>query len=177
VSSAASETPHGAPSIEVREAAGSAEIEAAGGVVAAAYQAGGFVGDDYLARLRDARDRAASARLLVAVDEDGAVLGSVTFALAGQPYAEVSRPGEAEFRMLGVDPRAGGRGIGAALVQGCIDRARSAGATAIAICTMDQMTAARRVYERIGFVRDPQRDWQPGPDIQLRGYVLDLSSR
>ncbi len=40
---------------------------------------------------------------------------------------------------------------------------------------MTSMTAARRIYERIGFVRDPERDWQPVPDIQLLGYVLPLS--
>ena len=60
-------------------------------------------------------------------------------------------------------------------MQGCIEQARAAGATAIAICTMTSMTAARRIYERIGFVRDPERDWQPDPDIQLLGYVLPLS--
>lgn len=160
--------------IQVREAIGSAEVAAAGEVVDAAYRANGFVDEAYLRRLRDARDRAATARLLVAVDGSGEVLGSVTFALAGQPYSEVSRPGEAEFRMLGVRPDAGGRGVGEALVRGCIEQARGVGATAIAICTMTSMTAARRIYERIGFVRDPARDWQPVPDIQLLGYVLPL---
>jgi ribosomal protein S18 acetylase RimI-like enzyme len=160
--------------VEVREAIGPQEIDAAGRVVDAAYRANGFVDQAYLARLRDASDRAANARLLVAVDGSGEVLGSVTFALAGQPYSEVSRPGEAEFRMLGVRPDAGGRGVGAALVRGCIEQARAAGATAIAICTMTSMGPARRIYERIGFVRDPERDWQPVPEIQLLGYVLQL---
>jgi GNAT superfamily N-acetyltransferase len=163
------------PAIQVREARTPAEIAAAGAVVAAAYRANGFGDESYLEQLRDARDRAESARLLVAVDPAGAVVGTVTFALAGQPYSEVSRPGEAEFRMLGVDPAAGGRGIGAALVQGCVDQARSAGATALAICTMERMTAARRLYERVGFVRDPGRDWQPRPEIELLAYVLQLA--
>jgi ribosomal protein S18 acetylase RimI-like enzyme len=161
-------------SLEVRRASGPAEIAAAGRVVAAAYETDDFASADYRSRLGQAQDRADNAELLVAVDADGAVLGSVTYSLAGQPYAEVSRPGEAEFRMLGVDPRARGRGVGEALVQACLDRARRDGATAMAICTMPEMTSAQGIYTRLGFVRDPERDWRPIPSIQLLGFLLQL---
>lgn len=170
----ATEPASGPAAVVVREAATDAEIDAAGRVVAAAYRAIGFTRESYLDQLSDASDRAASARLLVAVDPAGQVLGSVTFTLAGQPYSEVSRPGEAEFRMLGVDPAAGGRGVGQALVRGCIERARTAGASALAICTTQRMATARALYERFGFVRDPERDWQPNPEVDLLGYVLEL---
>jgi ribosomal protein S18 acetylase RimI-like enzyme len=36
------------------------------------------------------------------------------------------------------------------------------------------MTSAQRLYERLGFRRDPDHDWSPAPDILLLGYVLDL---
>lgn len=160
--------------IEVRRADGPAEVAAAGRVVAAAYIADSFASADYRARLAEAEDRAANAELLVAVDGGGQVVGSVTYSLAGQPYAEVSRPGEAEFRMLGVDPAARGQGVGEALVQACLDRARRDGATAIAICTMPEMTSAQGIYTRLGFTRDPARDWRPIPEIQLLGFVRAL---
>ena len=37
------------------------------------------------------------------------------------------------------------------------------------------MRAAHRVYERLGFVRAPERDWQPMPGIDLLVYRLDLT--
>jgi hypothetical protein len=36
------------------------------------------------------------------------------------------------------------------------------------------MTAAHRLYQRLGFERDPDRDWRPDPQILLLGFVLDL---
>ena len=92
-----------------------------------------------------------------------AVLGSVTYSLAGQPYAEVSRPGEAEFRMLGRGPAGPRPWVGEALVRACVDRARRDEATAVAICTMPEMASAQGIYARLGFTRDPERDWQPIP--------------
>jgi hypothetical protein len=37
------------------------------------------------------------------------------------------------------------------------------------------MRAAHRVYGRLGFVRVPDRDWQPMPGIDLLVYRLDLT--
>jgi GNAT superfamily N-acetyltransferase len=108
------------------------------------------------------------------VDERQTVLGTVTYALPGSRWAELCRPGEAEFRMLGVAPAARGRGVGAALVDWCIDRARSAGLTRLVICSKDSMRAAHQIYQRRGFVRRPELDWSPVPDVQLIGFTLDL---
>ena len=51
------------------------ELDAAGAVVRAAYEADGLVEDDYLAILADARDRARDAVVAVAVGPDGVVVG------------------------------------------------------------------------------------------------------
>jgi hypothetical protein len=37
------------------------------------------------------------------------------------------------------------------------------------------MTAAHRLYTRLGFVRLPTRDWEPVPGISLRAFGLALS--
>jgi hypothetical protein len=39
------------------------------------------------------------------------------------------------------------------------------------------MTSAQRLYERLGFRRDPEHDWSPVPGLLLVGYVLELDAR
>ena len=123
--------------------------------------------------------RAADADVLVAV-EDGRVLGGVTFVPSGGPMADIARPGEAEIRMLAVARTARGRGVGEALVRACVDRARTIeSCVRIVLSTQHTMHAAHRIYERLGFVRTPERDWNPLPeqlDITLLTYELTLST-
>lgn len=149
------------------------ELAATGALLARVYAAEGYSTPAYLAKLRDAASRARTASVLVAVDGDD-LLGTVTLALDGGPVAEVARPGEAEFRMLVVDPAARGRGVAETLVQACADRARARGLQAVAISTQPAMVAARRLYERLGFVRDPERDWSPEAGVELEVLVLAL---
>jgi ribosomal protein S18 acetylase RimI-like enzyme len=146
-------------------------------VTLAAYEADGQVKNTggYDAALVDVAGRAAAGELLVAVS--GAdVLGAVLFVRPGSPYAELSRPGEAEFRMLAVDPAAQGRGVGRALARACVDRAVAAGCTAMVICVRDFAAAAQRLYESIGFVRTPSLDWSPVAGVQLWALRLDLAA-
>lgn len=153
------------------------ELDDVGELTVQAYAADGYLGadDPYAAELRAAAGRAAQAELLVAVDGHGALVGTVTFTLPGTPWAEISRPGEAEFRMLAVAPEARGRGVGSTLARWCVDRARDQGCTAVALSSLDQMHAAHRIYARMGFVRAVDRDWSPAPGVQLVAYVLDLA--
>ncbi|HEX5510529.1 MAG TPA: GNAT family N-acetyltransferase, partial [Actinomycetales bacterium] len=148
------------------------ELTAAGAVVAQAYLVDGHDEESYLPVLADAASRAEDGEVLVAVDGAGEVLGSVTFATPPSPLAELARIDEAEFRMLGVSPTARGRGVGTALVQACLDRAKALGKSGIVISTEPDMRAAHRIYERFGFVRDPERDWRPLPDVPLLAYQL-----
>ncbi|AKH84704.1 acetyltransferase [Streptomyces sp. CNQ-509] len=161
------------------------EYERAGELVAEAYLADGLLtfGEDdaYVHELRDVHRRAAAERaeVLVAVEGDaravgGDVLGSVTFVTAGSPFAELSGPGEGEFRMLAVAREARGRGVGEALVRACLDRSRELGAHRVVLSSTPQMGTAHRLYERLGFVRTPARDWLPLPDLPLWAFVADL---
>ncbi|MEH0843877.1 GNAT family N-acetyltransferase [Micromonospora sp. CPCC 205711] len=147
----------------------------------AAYEADGQLKGEhgYAVTLADVATRAEHGEILVAVDEvTGDVLGSVTLVRPGSRYAELSGPGEAEFRMLAVDPAAQGRGAGEALARACVDRAAAQGCTAVMICVRDGMAApARRLYERLGFVRAPEKDWSPAPRVELLGLRLQLPAR
>jgi ribosomal protein S18 acetylase RimI-like enzyme len=134
------------------------------------------VGHPYAEVLADVAARARAGELLVAVDEGSdEVLGSVTLVLPGSPYAEVSRPGEVEFRMLAVDPVAQGRGVGETLVRACITRAAERGCDAVVICVRDVAATARRLYDRLGFAPIPERDWSPYDGVRLIALRLDLS--
>lgn len=160
-------------SVRVR-AARDTELDEVGAMVAGAYLQGGYARGEYLEKVADTRARATDGEVLVAVDADGALLGSVTYAQPPSPLAELSRPNEAEFRMLGVSAQAQGAGVGQALVEACVERARAAGAQGMVLCTVSSMHAAQRLYERLGFVRDPERDWEPAPGVLLLAYARTL---
>ncbi len=153
------------------------ELEAAGRLVADAYrtQPGMDEAGGYLDQVRDARGRAGDADILVAVDDDGTLLGCVSYVRDhASPLAELELPDEAGFRMLGVAVGARGRGVGASLVDACAARARTAGRRGLAITTEPSWTTAQRLYERLGFQRAPARDFEPVPGVRLWAYTLAL---
>ncbi len=149
------------------------DVGAAGSVVAAAYLHDLQVSAGYVERLRDAVTRAEQAVLLVAVDDER-LLGSVTYVAGGTTMAQLAATGEVELRMLGVDPTQRGRGVAEGLVRACVDRARAEGHGRVVLSTQPQMLAAQRVYQRLGFVRQPDLDWVPEPGVVLLGYALTL---
>lgn len=151
------------------------EIISIGNLTAAIYVAAGYIspGSDYMARLRDAASRARDAELVVALYE-GEATGTVTYCRHGSPWAQLTVPGEAEFRMLAVVPSARGLGLGEALVRHCISRAREDGCTMLRLSTEPVMHAAHRIYRRLGFTRTPDRDWAPQPGVRLLTYALSL---
>lgn len=79
-----------------------------------------------------------------------------------------------EVRLLAVAPAARGRGIGAALMQECVRRAGASGKAALTLHTTDMMRVAKRLYERMGFVRATELDFHPAPGLTIQGYRLDL---
>jgi ribosomal protein S18 acetylase RimI-like enzyme len=153
------------------------EYPAVGELTAAAYLAGGFVTADsfYVAELKNAAKRAAQAEVLVAEDA-GTLLGAVAFVPPGSAFGEITEAeDEAAFRMLAVSPAAQGRGVGRALVDACLYRARALGVARMRLSTQPDMAAAHRLYEKLGFVRTPERDWSPVPGVDLWTYELELA--
>jgi ribosomal protein S18 acetylase RimI-like enzyme len=138
------------------------------------YVEGGLASDGYTPELADVAGRSNRSELLVVRDEDDRVVGSVALVLSGDFGEVTTSDEEAAFRMLVVDPAARGRGIGELLVITCLDLARAAGKRRMILSTGPEMTAAHRLYERLGFRRLPERDWSPVPGIDLMVYALEL---
>jgi ribosomal protein S18 acetylase RimI-like enzyme len=162
------------PLAEIR-AARPEEYDAVGQLTLTAYRLGAVDADDgYAPILLDAPRRAEEAELYVGIDPDGSLVATVTLAAAGTEWSEVARDGEIEVRMLAVDPNAWGRGIGAAMMRWVIATARERGYAAIVLLVIEDNPAAHRLYQNLGFQRQPDRDWRPWPELLLMAYTLSL---
>lgn len=144
------------------------EYQRVGDLTVAAYVDGGHLRteDFYVQHLMRVSERAENARLLVA-ELDGRVAGTATVTDHDGPFAEVSRPGELEFRMLAVAPEVQGRGVARALVRHIVaEAADRPEIRAVSLCSLRSMTAAHALYESEGFIRVPDRD-----------FVLDIPAK
>ncbi len=158
--------------MEVREVR-SDEFEQLGRLTLEAYEPLGIVSDGYALELLDVAHRAAAAVVLVAVDDDGSVLGGITYVPPGpNPMAEHVEDGVASIRMLAVSDRARRRGVGLALTEAVLGRARSDGAVGMVLHSTPPMTAAHRLYEGLGFVREEAIDWWPEPTVECMGFRI-----
>jgi DNA-binding MarR family transcriptional regulator/N-acetylglutamate synthase-like GNAT family acetyltransferase len=84
-------------------------------------------------------------------------------------------PGVARLRLLLVDQKTRGLGLGARLVDECVRFARNAGYKKITLWTHSVLLAARYVYEKAGFTltsSEPRRTW--GKDVVAEFWDLDL---
>lgn len=142
------------------------------------------VASRYLVEVRDVRLRSGVSELLVVADPGGHLAGTVTFLPDSAADAHPWPAGGAVLRLLAVAPDARSRGVGRALVGECVDRARSLERGFVGLHTAALMDDARRLYERLGFIRAPAWDFDagahygsgPNGEDHVRGlaYVLPL---
>ncbi|WP_395830715.1 GNAT family N-acetyltransferase [Archangium violaceum] len=145
-----------------------------GALLVEVYVGGGFSPAERAPVLRAVEPLAADGELIVARDERGGLMGTVTFLLSGSRHVELAREHEAELRLLAVAPAARGRGIGEALVTECIRRARDHGCQRLVLSTQPTMAPAQRLYMHAGFVRAPERDWSKAGSPRL-AFTLELA--
>lgn len=99
----------------------------------------------------------AAAHLLVA-ERGSAVVGVVALLAPGEPTRAVALEDEAELARLVVSSAARRHGVGRALADRCAELARSEGWPAISLWSRPYQRAGHRLYESLGYQRQPERD-------------------
>lgn len=88
---------------------------------------------------------------IIVAEVNGEIVGAVAYVGPGAPKAEFFRPEWPIMRMLVVAPTARGQGIGRALAEECLRRAKRDGASVFALHTSEIMHVALPMYKRMGF--------------------------
>ena len=116
-------------------------------------------------------------RLFVAVDNTEQISGAVVYVTDMRSYGSGgSAPQEKNacgFRLLAVAPEMRGKGVGKLLTQHCIDTGRTSKAQIMVIHTTASMKLAWGMYERMGFVRAEDLDFDQG-GLPVYGFRLKL---
>lgn len=128
----------------------------------------------YVEDMMNVSRRLSESQLIIA-EVAGKLAGTVTLYLNGGHSSQEGWPnGWAGIRLLAVHPTYRGCGIGRTLMEECIRRCRRQGIATIGLHTSEMMDVARRMYERMGFIRVPEFDSHPRPDVVVMAYRLDL---
>jgi GNAT superfamily N-acetyltransferase len=130
----------------------------------------------YVEDIMNVRSRFNESQLIVA-EVNKQLVGTVTLYLNTHSSAQGGWPrGWAVIRLLAVHPSYRRRGIGRALMEECLRRCRKEGITRVGLHTTEMMDVARRIYERMGFIRVPKFDFHPRPGVVVMAYQLDLKT-
>jgi ribosomal protein S18 acetylase RimI-like enzyme len=106
----------------------------------------------------DFEQTAISAAHLLVAEMDGAVVGIVALLAPNEPSRAIALTGEAELARLVVSSAARRQGIGRALADRCTELGRSEGWPAISLWSRPYQRAGHRLYESLGYERQPERD-------------------
>ena len=109
---------------------------------------------------------------LMVAEGIGMIIGAVTYVAPHRPKAEFFDGGWPIVRMLVVDPKCRGQGIGSALMQECVRRAKRDGADVLALHSSPIMIAALAMYRDMGFAY--RRDGTPVFGVPTAVYVMQL---
>jgi ribosomal protein S18 acetylase RimI-like enzyme len=88
--------------------------------------------------------------LVLVAEEDEEVVGYTFSALEGKDYLSLRGPAGVLHDIV-VDPRAQGRGVGRALLEGTLDALAARGATQVVLFTAHGNATAQRLFGRRGF--------------------------
>ncbi|SDO19479.1 GNAT family N-acetyltransferase [Alkalicoccus daliensis] len=114
---------------------------------------------------------------LFVAEKNDKIIGSIAlFPALTDAYegmtAELDYP---EIRVLAVAPEARGKGAASALIAACIQRAKEKGYNYIGLHTGEFMHEAIALYQKHGFERQPEHDFEPAGDgVTVKAFRLSL---
>jgi ribosomal protein S18 acetylase RimI-like enzyme len=114
----------------------------------------------------------AEAGEIIVAERDDTIVGAVAYIPPGCPKAPYFDRSWPIVRMLVVDPACRGHGVGRALTEECIERARRDGSRVMALHTSPIMTVALPLYIRMGFRL--LRDAPPILDAPYAVYLREI---
>jgi len=104
-------------------------------------------------------------------EHENEIVGMAFLVPNGNP-TEIFEADWSYIRMVGVHPNFGGKGIGKALTQRCIDFAKSTEEKVVALHTSEYMDAARHIYESLDFKKFKELEKRYGKRYWI--YKLEL---
>jgi len=135
----------------------------------------------YEEELANVEARRLDSEVFVAVT-DGEVRGGVTYVPdSKRAMSEFDDEGAAGIRMLAVAPTYQGHGAGRALIEKCVERARTDRRERLTLHSTSVMEVAQAMYVKMGFVQVPELDIHYGGEpyseddpLHLIAYTLTL---
>lgn len=125
------------------------------------YVGAGFTDPDVAATAFIASAIRARGELLYVRTTPGEPLAGIAiFVSSWAPGRRFAEPGEAELHLLAVRGAQRRSGIGRALTEAVIERARQSRCRRLLLWSQPAMVAAHRLYETLGFRRVPERDFR-----------------
>ncbi|MCM2532230.1 GNAT family N-acetyltransferase [Neobacillus pocheonensis] len=134
------------------------------------------VWSDYLENIRSSVYNEQVDKILIA-ESDGEILGSLQLFQSSEkaynrPELQIHSP---IVRLLGVHPKARGRGVAQALLKASVEYAQTQGAIALYLHSSDKMHQAIKLYKWLGFNRDLSKEFY-NHDILVKCFRLDLQA-
>jgi uncharacterized damage-inducible protein DinB/predicted N-acetyltransferase YhbS len=185
------------PAIEIRLLAPSDDLHALTALLNRAYAPLAAAGMNFTAAtqtVETTRERMAAADTLVAVDEAGRIVGTITLARPVDPqrhewvreHAWLAAPDVAHLKQFAVEPTLQRAGLGRRLVDAAVEQARLRGAARIVLDTAEPAAHLRRWYDSMGWRAIGVDQWpgkayrsviyeRPLPTSPLRAHLLTMA--
>lgn len=141
--------------IENDEISGS-ELEA---LLFKVYVEEGFTDPEIAIKIFSASEIKKRGRIIAALSGQKELLGMVICCNDSNPYRQVASSSEAEMQLLAVATQMRGSGVGEKLCLAFERSARQQGYSSLVLSTQPQMNSAQKLYEKLGYRRNPSRDW------------------
>ena len=116
-------------------------------------------------------------QVLVAISTEGELVGGVVYFSDMSQYGSGGTATEVKnasgIRLLGVDPKFRGSGVGKTLAMACIQAARDHGNSQVILHTTEAMQVAWAMYRKMGFQRSEDLDFMQ-EELPVFGFRLKL---